>query len=125
MVEYQPGAGNVEITLGGEQLTLRPTLQAALTVSRQGGGIRGAMTRAMDMDLDTLVMVIRAGIGTDEAKRLKNLDTMVFEAGLTDAGGAVVSRVMEFLANLARGGRPVDAVDGAGDDKSPSKTQTH
>lgn len=119
---FHPGAGDVELIIGGEVLLLRPTLNAGLAISRSAGGIRGAIDKVVAMDLDTIVNVIRLGVGQDEAKRLKNLDRMIWENGLYDAQGEVLSKCIEYLSNLARGGKPADAVsegDGA-DDGDPT-----
>jgi hypothetical protein len=123
-----PGAGNVTITLGeGEDaltLTLRPTLQAGLDISRQHGGVRGAIEKITNMDFDAVVAVIRAGIGREEAKKLKNLEQLVYENGLTDAQGELLARVAEFLFNIARGGRPapVEGEDNSSDEDPPQKS---
>lgn len=109
-----PGAGDVKITLGGEDLVLKATLNAGLTISRLAGGIRGAMEKVIAMDLDTITTVVTVGLGQEEAKRLKNIDRLVFENGLTDAQGGLPGKCIEFLANLARGGRPADSDDAEG-----------
>lgn len=114
--KHYPGSGDVKITISDETFTMRPTLDAALTLSRQSGGIRQAITKVLDLDLDTIVGVVRLGIGRDEAKRLKNLDKMIWENGLLDAQGELVSRCVEYLSNLARGGRSADDVLTADDD---------
>ena len=113
--KYYPGSGDIQLILGGEVLTLRPTLDAALALSRQSGGIRQAITKVMDLDLDTIVSVVRLGVGREEARRLKNLDRMIWENGLLDAQGELVLRCIEYLSNLARGGRSADDVVGDDD----------
>jgi hypothetical protein len=119
--EHYPGSGDVELVLGPHTLLLRPTLNAGLGISRQAGGIRGAIDKVVNMDLDTIVSVIRLGIGPEEAKRLKNLDRLVYENGLMDAQGELLGRCVEFLSNLARGGRPAppegeEASEGSGEE---------
>lgn len=117
-----PGAGNIEVQLGEHRLVLRPTLNAALNISRMQGGIRGALDKVAAMDLDAIVSVIRLGIGAEESRRLKNLDELVFSNGLMDSQGEVLGRCLEFLAVLARGGRPADdesAGEGSEDPPSP------
>jgi hypothetical protein len=117
---HHPGSGDVELVLGDTRLVLRPTLNAGLAISRQAGGIRGAIDKVVAMDLDAIVSVIRLGIGPEEAKRIKNLDRLVYENGLTDAQGEVLGKCMEYLSNLARGGRPADVEDDEpGDPSSP------
>lgn len=122
--KYSPESGEVGITLEGAEYTLRPTLDAALTLSRQAGGIRAAITRVLDLDLDTIISVIRLGIGRAEAKKLKNLDRIIWENGLLDSQGELVLRCVEYLSNLARGGRPEGSSGGGdGDDSSDPTTQ--
>lgn len=111
---YAPGSGNVAIILGGSEFVLRPSLDAALTLSRQAGGIRAAITKVVDLDLDTIVSVIRLGIGRDEAKRIKDLDRLIWESGLLDNQGEIVLRCVDYLSNIARGGRPADESAGSG-----------
>ena len=123
---FAPGSGDITVTLGDQELVLRPSLDAALTLSRQAGGIRLAINKVLDMDLDTIVAVIRLGVGREEAKRLKNLDRLIYENGLLDAQGELVTRCIEYLSNLARGGRPADAIDeqdGGGDTSADPTTK--
>lgn len=121
---YYPGSGDVKIIIGDEEVTLRPTLEAGLALSRQAGGFRLAMQKIVDLDLDMIASVIRLGVGREEARRLKNLDRMIYENGLLDSQGEVVVRCIEYLANLSRGGRPADD-EGAevAADADPTKTQ--
>lgn len=105
---YPPGAGDVTLVLGDHTLILKPTLAAGLAISRSAGGIRGAIDKVMVMDLDVIMTVIRLGIGPKEAKRIPNLDEIVYASGLTDSSGETLGKVIEFLTNLARGGRPAD-----------------
>ena len=123
MTGYAPGAGDVRITLGGVEYVLRPTLSAALTVSRLAGGIRGAITRANDLDLDIIVSVIRAGVAPADLQRLRNLEEVVWSEGLLDRRGELVLAVVDYLMNLTRGGRPADASDAAPDSGGPTTPQ--
>lgn len=120
---HHPGSGDVELILQTENgevtLTLKPSLNAALAISRQAGGIRGAIDKAISMDIDTIISVVRLGVGQEEAKRLRNLDRMLYENGLMDTQGAVLSKCIEYLSNLARGGKPADE-EFDGDTKDPS-----
>lgn len=113
--QYAPWTGDISITLGDKDYVLRPTLEAALALSRQAGGIRAAITRVLELDLDVIIAVIRAGIGREAGKELRNLDRVIYEHGLLDAQGQLVARCVEFLTNLARGGRPASADEDSGD----------
>lgn len=123
---YPPGAGDVELVLGNETLILKPTLQAGLTISRMSGGIRSAIDKVMALDLDTIVAIIRAGIGPKEAKRLTHLDELVYENGLMDSQGRLLGKLVDFLSNVARGGRPDDDDNkGDGEGANPPSPLTH
>ncbi len=115
---YPPGAGDVTLELGSEHLVLRTTLAAGLAISRQSGGIRGAIDKVMALDFDTILSVIRAGVGKD-VKRYPNLDEMVYQNGLLDTQGDVLSKLVEYLTNLARGGRPAET-EGGEEENPPS-----
>lgn len=114
-----PNSGDIELDLGDTHLVLKCTLQAGLSISRQAGGIRGAIDKVMAMDIDTIVSVIRAGVGP-EARKLKDLERMVFENGLTDAQGEVLGKIVEYLFNLARGGRPAPTDEEESQDPTPT-----
>ena len=118
---YPPGAGDVTLSLGDEQITLKPTLQAGLSISRQAGGIRGAIDKVMAMDLDTIVAIIRAGVGPKELKRLNGLEEKIFAHGLMDSQGELLAKIVEYLTNVARGGRPADAEEGEDEENPPKK----
>ena len=109
---YPPGAGDVILVLGDEEITLKPTLAAGLAISRQAGGIRGAIDKVMALDLDTIVSIIRVGVGPKEMKRLNGLEEKVYANGLMDSQGELLAKLVEFLGNIARGGRPADEEDG-------------
>lgn len=114
---YPPGAGDVTLLLGDEEITLKPTLAAGLAISRQAGGIRGAIDKVMALDLDVILSIIRVGVGPKEVKRLRNLEELVYSNGLMDSQGELLSKVVEYLTNIARGGRPADAE--GGDSENP------
>ena len=110
--DYSPGAGDVPIEVGGATYVLRPTLEAALAISRQFGGIREAMSRVNSLDLDAVVSVIRAGMGTAEARKIKNLEAVIWGGGLLSGNGELILGCVNFLIYLANGGRPSEGSDG-------------
>jgi hypothetical protein len=116
---YPPGAGDVTLQIGSNTLVLRPTLPAGLAISRTAGGIRGAIDKVVALDFDTILSVIRVGIGVKEAKNYPKLDEMIYENGLLDSEGAITAKLVEYLTNLARGGRPADAEDDEKEDREP------
>lgn len=114
MAEPNVGSGDISITLDGEEYVLRPTANAALVISRQSGGLRGAIDSVLRLDMDVIVRVIQAGLGQQVSNKMKDLDVKVFKSGLTDQQGGLVSKCVEFLHILANGGRPLDT-EGDGD----------
>ncbi len=97
--EYVPGAGDVEITLCGKTLYLKPTLEACLRLSRGGAtGPRGLAEQCMALNFDAVVAVVAAGLGRDD----KALQREVFETGIIDLFGACV----KFVHVVSNGGRP-------------------
>jgi hypothetical protein len=107
------GAGDVQIRLNGEEKTLRPTLSAAIVISRMSGGILGAMQRVSQLDFDTMVVVTRAGLDLTDLGA-KGLEEKVFASGLGYADGLAKPLTL-YLENLANGGRP-RVVEGSTDD---------
>lgn len=96
------GAGDVIIILDGEPATLKPSLRAAQTISRQAGGIVGCMQTVAKFDLDAVTLVVAQGLGKVKADEMSEVAEQVYSTGLTD----LVPKVTEYLTNLANGGRP-------------------
>lgn len=95
------GAGNVSIELDGRTVILKPTLRAAQTISRQKGGIVGAIEMVSRLDFDTIVQVVSLGSSASD-RDAKDLPDRVFEAGITTLSGPII----RYLSMLANGGRP-------------------
>jgi len=110
MAKATLGAGNVEIELDGQTVVLKPTLRAAQTISRQSGGILGAVERIGKFDLDTMIQVVTLGLNAT-GKEAQTIPDKVWETGMTE----LVAPVTKFLSILANGGRPVDEDGGEGD----------
>ena len=98
-----PGNRNVEISLDGEKVALKPSLNACQTISRQSGGISAAVAAVGKFDLDVIVSVVTLGLGAtgDAAKAIPD---KVWRTGLAD----LVGPVTKYLMVIANGGRPVD-----------------
>lgn len=111
------GAGNVKITLGGQELALKPSLASIKALSRAQGGIRGSISSVMALDVEAIFTVVRHGLGPEVVKELggaEKLEMLIYEEGLTDTTGGVVEKCTEYLMNLTRGGRPMAGGEGAG-----------
>jgi hypothetical protein len=111
----QIGAGIVSIELDGDDVVLRPSLQAAQTISRQSGGISAAVAAVGRFDFDVIVSVVTLGLGVT-GKDAKAIPEKVWRTGLTD----LVGPVTKFLTIIANGGRPIDG-DGGEEDGDPQK----
>ncbi len=102
------GAGNVNITLNGVEVTLRPSLKAAQTISRQSGGIVAAMQAVGKFDFDVIANVVALGLGKTRTEEVQEVAEQVYSTGLTD----LVPSVTVYLTNLANGGRSTGKAGG-------------
>lgn len=107
MARAQLGAGDVPFVLDGTECVLRPTLKAAMAISRTNGGIVAAMQAIARMDLAVMNDVIAAGLDLDNEKR-KDLPEKTFRTGPQN----LVNVTVQFLAILANGGQPPKPGDG-------------
>ena len=119
------GAGNITISLGGDdeskhEYVLVPTLAAAQGISRTSGGIRGAIDKVIAFDLDTITNVVRLGLGPRVVKEIgQDFNELVWRAGMTDTGGELVARCIEYLSVLSNGGRPLPKAGEAREEGNP------
>jgi hypothetical protein len=103
----QIGAGDVPITLDGIEMVLKPTWQAAQTISRMNGGIMGAIDKVVKLDIETIVAIVQVGLGYGMGKRAPpDLAERIWRSGLTDERGFMVERCVTYLRTLANGGKP-------------------
>jgi hypothetical protein len=100
------GAGDVDIELDGETVTLRPSLRAAQAISRQNGGIRGALRGVTDLDFDIITSIIAVGLGRKPAE----VEDAVYRTGLPE----LVEGVTTFVAVIANGGKPAKGGEAKG-----------
>ncbi len=107
MTNTHIGAGNVEIELDGEKMVLRPTLKAAQAISRQAGGIMGAISAIGKFDIDVMSNVVALGLGL-EGKDARAIPEKVYATGMMELSGPVT----QFLSNLSNGGRPLSGGEG-------------
>lgn len=96
-------AGEVAITLNGEERILKPTLGAATRVNKAFDGYQNANRRVAALDLEAYVFIIRQGLGLADGDE-KDLREHVWRAGVTNLSGPVAT----YVAILANGGRPLD-----------------
>lgn len=126
MADNRIGDGNVPFKLeDGEELTLKPSWGAAQAISRQYGGISGAVERVVRMDMDTVVQVILFGlgygIGNSSRKPPPDLAERIWKTGFTDRTGSIGEITIKYLHILANGGKPLpEDSEGMGVEANPS-----
>ena len=87
----------VEISLGGETVTLTPTLEAMIAVNDALGGFVGAFQAIANGNLTAVSIIVAAGSGMSR----KKAQEMVYGAGMDN----VLAPVTEFTALLGNGGK--------------------
>lgn len=104
--------GQVELRLGDETLTLKPTLAAIQKVCRHFGSVREGLAPVANMNLDAHVVVIAAGAGLS-AREIAELPAKVVDAGMINLAGPL----QEYLYVLMNpSGRSADS-EGEGEGK--------
>lgn len=107
-------AGEVEITLNGETLTLKPTIRAILGLNRSFGGLMKAVGMLTDGNIDAAATVISHGLGLAD-KDARKMPERVAENGITDG---LLAALINFVGVCSNGGKPLDdkadQEDGAG-----------
>lgn len=101
------GAGDIQIELDGETVTLRPTLRAAQAISRMSGGFVATVEALTKFDLDMLTAVIALGLG----KEPKDIAEGVWRTGVSN----LAPKAITFVTIIANGGRPADGGEGSSD----------
>lgn len=102
------GAGNVTITLDGQEVILRPTLRAAQTLSKQNGGLMAAVNAVARFDIEVMTSVIALGLDIRKPAEINDMAEKVYSTGMAD----LVEPVTQYLSILANGGRPVTGGEG-------------
>ncbi|TPM39378.1 hypothetical protein FJ951_27105 [Mesorhizobium sp. B2-2-3] len=113
MSKPQLGAGDVDIVLEGETFTLRPTLKAAQAISRQAGGIMGALRGLANLDLDVATSIVADGLG----KKPSEVEETVWRTGIANLNADLT----RFVMIVANGGRPPTDKDGGEVEVNPPK----
>lgn len=126
MAKPVPGQGDVAITLAdGNEYFLRPNAKAAMTLSRQAGGIRAAVDKVLAMDLDVIYSIMRLGLGPHVLRELAlsgaEFEDFLWRSGLTDSTSQQLTKCVEFLHVLANGGKPLNPE--AKDEQQPGEQE--
>lgn len=109
------GAGNVDLVLDGQTVTLRPTLRAAQMLSKQSGGLMSAVQAVARLDIEVVTSVIAMGLNITRPNDINDLAEKVWSTGVVE----LVEPVTKFLTILANGGRSVEATGGSGEPNPP------
>ena len=94
--------GDVKITLGGEELSLKCTLKAAMTVDDALGGYQEALRLVSAFKLAAFVVTVAAGLG----RTPHDVKEAVYREGMPN----LINPVSEYLMLLANGGRKPEKV---------------
>lgn len=128
MADNRIGDGNVPLKLdGGEEVILKPSWGAAQAISRQFGGIQGAVERVVRMDMDATVQVVLFGLGYNigTKKAPADLAERIWKTGFTDGTGSVGEKTVQYLHILANGGKSLpDEAEGVSVEANPSPNQS-
>lgn len=87
--------GQVDIELGGEAVTLKPTLRAYEKIEQKYDGLRPAIQALSSMSLDAVSFVIGAATSTGQ-KDFTALQEKIFEAGVV----TLMPKVTQYLVLL-------------------------
>lgn len=107
------GSGDVEIELYNittdeiETKVLKPTFQAAQTLSRKHNGGIGLVQRLSNLDLDAITSVIELGLNLTP-HGAKRLDERVYKTGTMKISGPCI----RFVHILQNGGKSPEEVGG-------------
>lgn len=105
----------VKIDLNGEEIILKPGMQAARMISRQFNGMQNARTALAQENFDAVAFIIRIGSGMKD-KDARDLDEKIYATGLT---GELLVGLINYVAMLGNSGKPI--VIGEEDEKETNK----
>jgi hypothetical protein len=108
----EPGAGDVPITLGDDELALVPTLEACRQISKMAGdSLTVAISRINRLDFEFVVEVVALGLNATSPQLKKEVAEKIYQQGLI----SVAADCILYVRTIMNGGRRPD-VEGAGDD---------
>ena len=103
----------VTVTVGGDDLELRPTPNAILTLSEEWDGFSPLIAALQRMSVKAAISVIVAGAGLNP-RDAKDAPSKVAAAGMA----SLMAPLIEFVLVCANGGKPLKA-DAESGDKGP------
>jgi hypothetical protein len=101
-----PGAGDVPLTLDGEELVLRPSLEACRAISKLAGeSLAVAVGRVMErLDFEFIVEVVALGLGESSPNIKKQIAEKIYRQGVI----TVAANVVQYIRSVMNGGRRPD-----------------
>lgn len=96
-------AGEVPVTLDGDDLILKPTLRAMTTINRQYGGLAKARAELVSENFDAVVFILRHGLNLSD-RDARDLPDRVYRNGVT---GELLVALIRYVAILGNGGKPL------------------
>ena len=102
------GAGDITVTLGDEDFTLKPSLRAARRICQRYGSLVKAAQSAAMADIEAVIAIIAAGLDLTP-KGVKEYEERIFEAGMAEGTGNLGQLCVEFCNVLMGGGRLPDS----------------
>jgi hypothetical protein len=117
MSKTEPGAGDVPITLGGEELILVPSLEACRLISKMAGdSLANAIARCNRLDFEFIVDVVALGLSATSPKLKKEVEEKVWRTGVIQ----IAADCILFIRTIMNGGkRPDDEEGGDGEGGGP------
>lgn len=108
-------AGEVGITLDGAPATLRPTVGAGIAINQMFGNLQEAHRRVQALDLEATGFIVAKAIGARDGD-IKSVTEKVFATGLQD----LRLPVMQYIAMLTNGGKPINPEPDEGNGEATS-----
>lgn len=105
----EPGAGDVPILLGGEELVLVPSLEACRAIAKMAGeSLNVAAARVGErLDFEFIVEVVALGVGATSPHLKKDIAQRIYEQGVV----SVAADVILYIRTIMNGGRRPDDDD--------------
>ena len=99
----------ITIDLGEKRFELKPTRLAMQTLSKNHGGLIGALERIGRLDTEVILDVVCVGLGKEIVSTPRQRDDIadwLFAAGVTDDTSGIAEKCVRYVMLLMRGGRP-------------------
>lgn len=115
MAEAEPGAGDIPITLDGEEYVLKPSLAACIAISGIAGGLNQAVQRCYQMNFETIVEVICLGLSATSGPQKREVGEKVYKTGVIH----VAADAIHLIRTIANGGQRPKDEEGTGEGDPP------